>query len=63
MAANNLPTGPYQAGAADGYAGDWINPDLFGDPAYQRGLSEGRSARVDEELTVWDRERRRGAKE
>ena len=57
MTATSIPAQPYQAGAA-GYAGDLIDPDRFGDPAYQRGLSEGRAARVDEDLTVWDRQRR-----
>lgn len=44
----------HQAGVRDGYTGDRIDEDLFVDPsggaAYRRGLREGRTQRVDEEL-------------
>lgn len=51
---------PYQAGAGAGYNGDPLDPDLIADPAYQTGASEGRTARVDEQLLAWDRAGRPG---
>ncbi len=54
------PVEPYQAGAAAGYNGDPLDPDLIADPAYRAGASEGRAARVDEHLLAWDRAGRPG---
>jgi hypothetical protein len=60
--------GRYQQGFADGYrvGPDGIEPngqrattgydtDLFGDPDYQRGLSQGRARRIDEQLAAGTR--------
>jgi hypothetical protein len=40
----------YAAGHADGYAGDRISEEAFPEPGYRRGLSDGRTQRIDERL-------------
>jgi hypothetical protein len=40
----------YADGMRDGYAGDRIDGDQVAEPEYRRGLSDGRSQRIDEHL-------------
>ena len=40
----------YADGVRDGYAGDRIDENAVAAPQYRRGLSDGRSQRIDEHL-------------